>query len=134
MKGIFANHKNIMIMQKKTFILILFTLLVTSSNWSQETMPVELQVSIIDPTLQPGGTPKQPLQVPSVSLDDHTLYFEIPCDGCTLNIVDSNDTVVYTTVVPTGATSLVLPVTLSGEYELQIIRGNYVFYGTIDLP
>ena len=78
--------------------------------------------------------PKLPVSPPSVSYDDHTLYFETPCDGCTLNIVDSNNVVVYTTVIPTGTTSLVLPATLSGEYELQIIRAGYLFYGMIDLP
>ncbi len=101
---------------------------------AQTTMPVELQTSEIDPTQNHGGTPKSPITPPSISLDGHTLYFDTPCDGCTLNIVDSNGVVVYTTVIPTGTTSLVLPATLSGEYELQIICGNYLFYGTIDLP
>ena len=78
--------------------------------------------------------PKSPVTPPSVFYDDHTLYFDTPCDGCTLNIVDGNGAVVYTTVIPTGATSLVLPPTLSGEYELQIIRAGYLFYGMIDLP
>ena len=96
--------------------------------------PVPFQVTIYDPTNQNGGCPKKPILPPTISLDDHTLYFDTPCDGCTLNIVDSNDTVVYTTVIPTGATSLVLPATLSGKYGLQIISGNYLFYGTIDLP
>ena len=35
-----------------------------------------------------------------ISLDDHTLYFDTPCDGCSLNIVDENDVVVYTLVIP----------------------------------
>jgi len=42
--------------------------------------------------------------------------------------------VAYTLVIPTGTTSLVLPSTLSGDYTIQIIRGNYLFYGTINLP
>ncbi|MBQ6062374.1 MAG: hypothetical protein IJK42_10075 [Prevotella sp.] len=99
-----------------------------------DTNPICLQASIYNPTGQNGGNPKSPILIPSVSLDDHTLYFDTPCDGCTLNIVDGNNIVVYTLVIPTGTTSLVLPATLSGEYELQIIRGNYLFYGTIDLP
>ena len=94
---------------------------------------VTLQVSDIDPTTQHGGIPKAPVQVPSVSLDGHTLYFFTPCDGCTLNLVDENDVVVYTIVIPAGTTSLVLPATLSGNFELQIIRGNYCFWGEIML-
>ena len=118
----------------KNLIFALMAFVPSSFCMAQTTMPVELQTSEIDPTQNHGGTPKSPITPPSISLDDHTLYFATPCDGCTLNIVDGNGVVVYTTVIPTGATSLVLPPTLSGEYELQIISGNYLFYGTIDLP
>jgi len=41
--------------------------------------------------------------------------------------------VVYTIVIPTGTTSWVLPASLSGEYELQLISGNYCFWGMITL-
>lgn len=93
---------------------------------------VPLEVSKINPTV-PDDPHKGPVQVPEVSLDGHTLYFFTPCDGCTLNIVDENDDVVYTLLIPCGTTSLALPSDLSGEYELQIIRGNYCFWGTITL-
>lgn len=95
--------------------------------------PVDLQGGIFDPTSQQGDSHKGPILVPEVSLDDHTLYFYTPCDGYTLNLVDENDVVVYTIVIPAGTTSWVLPATLSGEYELQIIRGNYCFWGMITL-
>lgn len=96
---------------------------------------IALNVSVQweNPTNYPQPLPKSPIQVPSVSLENHTLYFDTPCDGCTLNIVDENDVVVYTLVIPTGTTSLVLPSTLSGDYTIQIIRGYYLFYGTINL-
>ena len=95
--------------------------------------PVPLQVSDVDPTNQHGEAHKSPILVPEVSLDDHTLYFFTPCDGYTLNLVDENDVVVYTIVIPTGTTSWVLPATLSGEYELQLISGNYCFWGMMSL-
>ena len=116
-------------------ILFTFCLLVSSASLLADGPGILLNLSVgyIDPaTTTPD--PKSPVVIPSVSLDGHRLYFDTPCDGCTLNIVDGNGVVAYTTVIPTGTTSLVLPATLSGEYELQIIRGNYVFYGTIDLP
>ena len=124
-------------MEKKLLLIIAIcslAILMTSSGRYQDPDFLELSASIIDPTEEHDDNPKSPILIPSVSLDDHTLYFATPCDGCTLNIVDSNDVVVYTTVIPTGATSLVLPATLSGEYELQIISAGYLFYGTIDLP
>ena len=95
---------------------------------------IEMKIKITKPGDEQGDPHKSPVVIPSVSLDDHTLYFDTPCDGCTLNIVDENDVVVYTLVIPTDTTSLVLPSILSGDYTIQIIRGNYLFYGTIDLP
>ena len=121
-------------MKMKALIISIVCMAFTTLSLSaQTTESISLQVDYIDPTkeLEPH---KGPIPMPELSLDDHTLYFDTPCDGCTLNIVDSNDVVVYTTVIPTGATSLVLPATILGEYELQIISGNYLFYGMIDLP
>ena len=94
---------------------------------------VELNVTWDDPTNIGYPIPKSPVLVPEVSLDGHTLYFFTPCDGYTLNIVDENDVVVYSIVIPVGTTSWVLPATLSGEYELQLISGNYCFWGMITL-
>jgi len=106
--------------------------LVVSSNVFDKIV-FNVSVQWEDPTSNTQQSPKSPIQEPCIFLDDHTLYFGTPCDGCTLNVVDSNDVVVYTTVIPVGATSLVLPSTLSGEYELQIIQGYYCFYGPITL-
>ena len=123
-------------MKKKVLLIIsiLGMAFVTLNLNAQNGESILLQATIYDPTKPNGGFHKTPIQEPSVSLDGHTLYFDTPCDGCTLNIVDENDVVVYTLVIPTGTTSLVLPSTLSGEYELQIISGNYLFYGSINLP
>ena len=94
--------------------------------------PIPLEEGYINPTAG-SGTHKGPIHVPEISLDDYTLYFFTPCDGYTLNLVDENDVVVYTIVISAGTTSWVLPATLSGEYELQLISGNYCFWGMITL-
>ncbi|MBO7045898.1 MAG: hypothetical protein J6W38_06040 [Prevotella sp.] len=94
---------------------------------------VTLQVRIDDPTEDYEPLQKGPFEVPSVCLEGYSLYFATSCDGCTLRLVDANDNVVYSTVIPTGTTSLVLPSSLSGEYEIQIIQGNLCFYGFINL-
>ena len=94
---------------------------------------IDLEVGIVDPTGGHEPFEKGPVLVPSVSLDGHTLYFATSCDGCTLRLLDENDVVVYSTIIPTGTTSLVLPSYLSGEYEIQIIRGNICFWGCLFL-
>ena len=94
----------------------------TSFAQTENTEPIPLQVTDIDPTIIKDGPHKSPVQVPEVSLD-----------GCVLNIVDGSGALVYTLVIPAGTTSLELPATLTGDYELQIIRGNYCFWGEIVL-
>ena len=105
----------------------------TSFQVYADTEEVDLQVGIVDPNDGDGGQHKGPVLIPSISIEGYTLYFTTPCDGCTLRLLDENDVVVYSTVIPTGTTSLVLPSYLSGEYEIQIIRGNLCFYGYITL-
>lgn len=124
-------------MTKNYFFIFLLSLLTTMAVDARVAlMPppeVQLEVSKIDPTIMDDDQHKGPVQIPELSLDDHTLYFYTPCNGYTLNIVDENDVVVYTIVIPVGTTSWVLPSTLSGEYELQLISGNYCFWGMITL-
>ena len=123
-------------MTKKCFLMSLCLTAVlsfTSVNVYADPEGVDLQVGYVDPDLGDDGLQKSPILIPEASLDDHTLIFDTPCDGCTLLLVDANDNVVYSMVIPTGTTSLVLPSSLSGEYKIQIIQGNLCFYGYINL-
>ena len=92
---------------------------------------VPLQVRIDDPEDTEGNPHRNPILVPEVDIEDYTLTFDDSCLGCELRLVDGNDNVVYTTTITSN--TLVLPSTLSGEYELQIISGIYCFYGYIEL-
>ena len=123
-------------MAKKYFLIIscLTVMLSFSSvNVYADPQGVVLQVGYIDPNNGDDGQQKSPILVPEISLDGYSIIFDTPCDGCTFRLVDENNNVVYSTVIPTGTTSLVLPSSLSGEYEIQIIQGNLCFYGFINL-
>lgn len=102
-------------------------------NAAPVTTPVVLHLFKIDKDKDKGSYHKGPVQIPSIALDGHTLYFFTPCDGDTLRLVDEDGVVVYSLVIPDGSSSLELPATLSGEYELQIIRGNFCFWGAVML-
>lgn len=93
---------------------------------------IDLGVNIYDPGNDDPGH-RSPVTVPTVSLEDHTLYFDTPCDGCVLSLLNEDGEEVYTTIIPAYCLSLVLPSYLSGEYELQIIQGNICYYATINL-
>ena len=123
-------------MTKKCFLMSLCLTAVlsfTSVNVYADPEGVVLQVGYDEPDWGDDGLQKTPILIPEVSLDDHTLIFDTPCDGCTLRLVDANNNVVYSTVIPTGTTSLVLPSSLSGEYKILIIQDNLYFYGYINL-
>jgi hypothetical protein len=53
----------------------------------------------------------------------------------TVQLLDEDGYVVYTTFVPASTPTVVLPSTLSGDYELRLIPSGsaYYFYGDITL-
>jgi len=90
-----------------------------------------LQVRYIDPNDPEDDPHRTPTETPEVTQDDHTLSFDASCHGCTLRLVNADNEVEYTTVITSS--TLVLPSTLDGTYELQIIQGEWCFYGDIEL-
>ena len=123
---------------KKKFLTIVAILCMafsapTSALADGELEQVDLEVSIWDPTTQKGGIGRSPVQIPTVFLDGFTLYFDTPCSGYTLQLVDEDGEIVYAVVLPYGTTEWELPDGLLGEYKLQIIRGRYCFWGWIEL-
>jgi len=123
-------------MTNKSFLIIMCLtamLSFTSVEVYADPEGIVLQVGYEDPDDGDEGLNRSPILVPEISLDGYSVIFDTPCDGCTLRLVDANDNVVYSTVIPTGTTSLVLPSSLSGEYKIEIIQDNLCFYGFISL-
>ena len=92
---------------------------------------VELQVEYEDPTTNQGEPSRGPVLVPEVGIEDYTLTFSTPCYGYTLELLDEDGYVVYTTVITSD--TLVLPSTLEGEYELRLYPtdSSIYFYGYV---
>ena len=116
---------------KKLFFLLALVFTMSVDALADVTEPIPFRV--IRTTSPNGHNPKSPIVAPTVYIDDNVLTFETPCDGCVLQLVDANDDVVYSIVIPAGTTSLILPSTLSGTFELQIIDGNILYYADIEL-
>ena len=118
-------------------MMLIMVMLPLSNNVrvSAEPADVPLETGIVDSSNNQDNPHKTPTIIPKVSIEDYTLYFNTPCDGYVLHLVDENDNEAYSTVIPVGATSLILPPYLFGIYELQLLPSNcnYYFYGTIDL-
>ena len=121
-------------MKRKTLFLLtlIVTLLsLTNVHVSAEPVLVNLEVGFIDPTNDQDEPQRNPIIVPSIEIEDNILTFITPCDYMELRLVNEENEVEYSTYI-LGST-LVLPSYLNGEYQLQIISGNYIFYGYITL-
>lgn len=94
--------------------------------------PLTFLVQIVDPIVTV-PLPKSPVECPTVSIDGHTLYLYGVDFDLTLQLVDENDDVVYTVFVPANTASVVLPATLTGEFELQLIPTTGVYYFVSDI-
>lgn len=96
-------------------------------------LPIPFIKGYVNTTKPLNPKPKSPVVEPNVYIEGNVLTFETSCDGCVLQLVDEEDDVVYTIVIPAGTTTLVLPATLEGTFELQIIDGEWLFYADIEL-
>ena len=117
-------------MKKILFCCLCMLMLSTSINaWDL----VPLTVRIDDNMPIGHGHSKTPINPPTLYIEDYTLSFEIGHPDYVLNIKDEDGEVVYTTVVYSTQTEVVLPSTLSGDYEIELIMGNWLFTGYINL-
>ncbi len=116
-------------MMKKFFILCYFLVVVMAANadgW------IDFEVKYNDPN-HPVGGHRVPVQPPFVYIEDCTLSFNAFEDDCAIQLLDENEVVVFSNMIPAGTTSFLLPTTLEGEYQIQLIYGNFIFTGYIEL-
>ena len=117
---------------KKLFFTILSTFLLCTTVAAMELIP--LTICPYENDLPGGnGQPRSPEEAPIVYIDDYTLLFEANHPEYVLNIKDENNVVVYTTVVYSTQTQVVLPSTLSGDYQIELVVDNLLFKGWIIL-
>lgn len=76
------------------------------------------------------SNPKSPIMVPEITLDGRTIHFVTPCVGLTFRLVQE-DEVCYETEITSDV--IEIPQNYVGAYELQILRGDYIFYADIEL-
>ena len=116
----------------RKLFLFLFGAFILSTDVSAQVL-VPLTVSIIDDQPISHGHPRTPMMVPTVYIDDYTLLFEANHPDYVLNIKDEDGDVVYSTVVSSTQTQVVLPSTLSGDYQIELVVDNLLFMGWINL-
>lgn len=80
-----------------------------------------------------GDMPRGPVEPLMIGIDDHTLYMSNVSFNATVQLLDSDGVVVYTTYFVAYTSTLVLPSTYEGSYELRLLRDDYYYYGYIEL-
>ena len=98
--------------------------------------PIDVLVGIIDDKPLSSIPTKGPLLVPNLDITNRELTFQ---DGnsrdYTLVLLDEDGVVVWQTVVPAATSTVVIPATLTGDFELRLYPDGtaYYFYGNIIL-
>ena len=117
---------------KKILFLFISTFMLSSNVYAWE--PISLKVGIEEDGMSVGhGHAKSPMRPPVVYIEDHTLSFVVDHPDYELTIKDEDGEVVYTTTVFSTQTQVVLPSILSGDYEVNLVMGNWLFVGWINL-
>ncbi len=114
--------------------ILLFSIsLLWAASMSAQQVSIPLQVGYFDPSGPMGEQPRSPIKAPTVYLEDYSLTFTANHPEYVLYIKDEYETVVYSTVVTSAMTEVTLPSTLSGDYEIDLVMGNWLFTGYIEL-
>ena len=116
----------------KKFLLMIFgAFMLSTSLWAADVIPFTVHYEDNMPI--GNGIGRTPMCPPLVYIEDYTLTFAVGHPDYTLIIKDEDGTVAYSTVVYSIQTQVVLPSSLSGDYEIQLVMGNWLFTGWINL-
>lgn len=127
------NNVKLLIICGMKKILITFLLCVCSTNFvSSRIVPTswqEVSFKVWKPATNGNPVPKSPEEVPEVYLDGHALHLYDIENDFTLVLIDENDDEAYTTLVTSGTSTITLPSTLSGDYEIRLFAndGSYFY-------
>ena len=117
---------------KKVLLFITLALVMNVSVLAKEQVPLTVSYNEDEQPLG-HGYGRTPMCPPLVYIEDYTLTFAVGHPDYTLIIKDEDGTVVYTTNVFSTDIEFILPSTLSGDYEVNLVMGNWLFTGLIEL-
>ena len=119
---------------KKQFLSVLVCLITLGSTEISANVQeaLTLQYGKIDGSSTHHGAPKSPALPWCIDFTDNVITMSAtPCDY-TLTLYDEDGDVAYSVFVPAGTTQVILPSTLSGDFELRFETGTYYYYGYIN--
>ena len=116
-------------MTLKQLLLISLALLAATTMLAD---PVLVPVRPVPTTPTHGDDPRSPVALPVFYLDGYTLTASDNTVGSTVELLDEDDNVVFSTYVYIEG-DIQLPTTLAGTYTIEVTRGGMTFIGEIEL-
>ena len=97
--------------------------------------PVMADGIVLTPIFEPtqGPVNRTPVLVPEFYLDGYTLTAGSYTVGSTVELLDANGVVVFTSYVYVEGDTIVIPSTLAGTYTIRVTRDDTTFVGEIEL-
>lgn len=116
---------------KKTLLFVLLLIGGCTFAFGQNQIPMQ----IINNGGASHGNTLAPPRPWYITQNENVLTLPAFDEGFTLQLLDEDETVIYSTYIPAGTTQVVLPSTLSGEFELRLIPvlTSYYYRGYISL-
>ena len=115
-------------MKKLFLVIVLLSGIGINSLWAQE-----IPMQIINQSSGSAGPTYAPPRPWYITQNDYTLTLPAFEDDFTLVLLDEDGFVVYSTFVPAGTTMIVLPSTLSGDFEIRLVGDTYYYRGYLSL-
>ena len=117
--------------KKFCFILLAMAAMLPLQPLMAEPEILDLQITIDDP-VNNDGQHRSPILVPVLYLDGYTLSAGNGTLGSTIQILDEDGNVVFSTYIYVEG-DFELPTTLTGTHTIEVIRGSQTFVGEITL-
>lgn len=117
---------------KKLTVLLCVSFMCIIMN-AQDRISFTLESAIVNERPGNNGRPKSPMCAPIVYIEDYTLSFVANHPDYGITIKDKDGKAVYTTVVTTAETQVILPSTQTGSYMIELTMGDWAFIGWIEL-
>lgn len=123
-------------MKKLCFIIVALSLMVLNSLGAVTgggNFDIPLSLVWNDPSNTNTPVPKTPIPPLLISQDGNVLTLPATPVDYMLELRDENGILVYYTFIPQGTTQIVLPSTLSGDFEIRLVADTYYYIGYLSL-
>lgn len=116
---------------KKTLLFLIMALLAATTIKADPPGTI-IPLTDVHTTPHNGGNPRSPILVPVLYIDGYTLTAGDNTIGSTIQLLDENENVVFSTYVAIEG-DIQLPTTLTGTFTIRVIRDDEVFEGELEL-